>query len=159
MAPPAFATRFLGLSVGLTVVFGKLGALLPFVVGSSCVPSLTFYTIVLGLGDAADEEKQGHATYDFTRYTFLAPVYIGSMNAIGALVSKILDVDGMRRFVLTWAMAQSITLAKVVTSGAYNFTSKKEWGTYVGGQLAVYAMIYPGICQVVENIIVKNIKG
>ena len=50
MEPPRFATHWWVAAAFLTLTFAKLGVLLPFVIGSYAVPSLTFQAILLAIG-------------------------------------------------------------------------------------------------------------
>jgi len=112
-----------------------------FVIGSSCFVFLPFFF-------AVSRFKKERFNYDYTTYTFLAPVSLGLMNVISLLIAEQFHLSPRERFLLISMLAPIVVLAFVALFKVYNYTTI-QWIRHTIKMYLLYFFVW--------NVIVYNL--
>ena len=86
-----------------------------FVIGSSCLVFLPYFYIVSNF-----DPRQFN--FDYTLYTYFAPIALGIMNLISLLLAKKFNISTKNRFLYTSIIAPTMVLFTVIYFNIYNYT-------------------------------------
>ena len=112
-----------------------------FVVGSSFLVFFQFYY--------SAKNHQPKKTYDYYRYTLVAPIWFGLWNIISLIIAEKYKLNFEKRFLLiSFISALSIMIISTKLR-SYNFT-RNEWYKYYVYILIKYLFTW--------NVIIKNIE-
>ena len=114
-----------------------------FVIGSSIISYIIILLVVIYLF------KTKEATFDYYRYTVLAPIGIGTLSLLSKYVSINYNISLKKSYLffsLLSATFVSINISR--DDGAYNFSSTQRWFIqyiliFVGHMFMYNGIIYP----------------
>src|SRR5205823_3048293 len=73
------------------------------------------------------------ANYPYKNYTFIAPVFLGLLNAFGLYISKEFNLSRIYRFLLTAIIGALLVSIIITIIKAYKFDTKEQWiEQYIG---------------------------
>jgi hypothetical protein len=113
-----------------------------FIIGSSCIVFLPFFYIVSNF-------NKKDFNYDYTSYTFIAPIWLGLMNMFSLLISEQYHFSPRERFLFISIFAPTIVLSFVVLFKMYNY-STVQWIKYIIMLYLLYFFIW--------NVVVYNLE-
>lgn len=114
-----------------------------FIIGSSWPLFITYFYIV----STYDEIRN----YSFKNYVMVAPLFLGLLNVLGLYIAKQYDVSRMNRFVITGIIGAIVVSITITLSGAYKFTTQKEWINQYIGLFLIYAFTFVIIANNTDN--------
>ena len=114
-----------------------------FVIGSSIISYLIILLVVIYLF------KNKQATFDYYRYTVLAPIGIGILSLLSKYVSMNYNISLKSAYFLFSILSASFVSINISRDeGAYNFKTKERWYLqylliFVGHLFMYNGIIYP----------------
>lgn len=116
-----------------------------FVIGSSF---LVFFPHFLAVGMA--DEKQ--LNYTYKQYTFVAPIYLGLVNAISLFIATTFALSRRTRYVLIGSISPLIVSSFSYLFQTYNY-SNEQWMTYAIGLFIKHFTIFNVIIYSLDKYI------
>ena len=114
-----------------------------FIIGSSIISYLIILLVVIYLF------KNKQATFDYYRYTVLAPIGIGILSLLSKYVSMNYNISLKSAYFLFSILSASFVSINISRDeGAYNFKTKERWYLqylliFVGHLFMYNGIIYP----------------
>lgn len=114
-----------------------------FVIGSSIISYLIILLVVIYLF------KNKQATFDYYRYTVLAPIGIGLLSVLSKYISMNYNISLKSAYFLFSILSASFVSINISRDeGAYNFKTKERWYLqylliFVGHLFMYNMIIYP----------------
>ncbi len=114
-----------------------------FVIGSSIISYLIILLVVIYLF------KNKQATFDYYRYTVLAPIGIGILSLLSKYISMDYNISLKSAYFLFSILSASFVSINISRDeGAYNFKTKERWYLqylliFVGHLFMYNGIIYP----------------
>ena len=114
-----------------------------FVIGSSIISYLIILLVVIYLF------KNKQATFDYYRYTVLAPIGIGILSLLSKYISMNYNISLKSAYFLFSILSASFVSINISRDeGAYNFKTKERWYLqylliFVGHLFMYNGIIYP----------------
>jgi hypothetical protein len=86
-----------------------------FVIGSSFLVFLPYFFVV-------SRYKKSDFNYNYTSYTFLAPVVLGLMNVASLIIANQFNLSKRYRYLLVSILAPTLVMITVTVFKVYNYT-------------------------------------
>ena len=115
-----------------------------FVVGSSY---LVFIFPFYNVSKLSPHEKN----YTYQNYTFIAPLYIGLMNALSLYLATLFSLSMIERYYLISLISATIVCIFSTYRKAYNY-SRHQWILYYIRIFALHFILYSVIIYSIEKI-------
>ena len=106
-----------------------------FVIGSSFLVFLPFF-------NAVSHFKKELFNYDYTSYTFTAPLILGVMNMFSLLLAKLFNLSKRIRFLVISLLAPTVVLIYVYFWKVYNYTTKEQWFEHIWKLYLIYFIAF-----------------
>jgi len=117
-----------------------------FVIGSSFLVFFPFF-------NAVSHFKKELFNYDYTSYTFLAPVALGFMNMFSLLLAKQFNLSKRMRFLAISLLAPTIVLIYVYLMKVYNYTTKEQWFEHIWKLYLLYFITFNVVVYLLDRFI------
>jgi len=116
-----------------------------FIIGSSYpVIILPFYIV-----SRLNSKK---INYTYKSYTFIAPLYIGIMNALSLYIMSVFSLSMENRYYLISIISAIIVATFATHAQAYNY-NRREWALYYMRLFILHFILYNVIIYSIEKII------
>jgi hypothetical protein len=105
-----------------------------FVIGSSCLVFLPYFYVV-------SKFNPSKFNFDYTWYTFIAPIGLGLMNLASLIIAEKFSISNSNRFLYASIIAPTLVLATVMFFKIYNYTTE-DWISHIIGLYSMYFVVF-----------------
>lgn len=113
-----------------------------FIIGSSWIVFIFFFVPVSQFGDIKN--------FDYKRYTFIAPLFLGLLNTFGLFLQKNYNLNDFKRFLYTGLIGAILVSIVITLFKAYNFSTTERWiRQYINLQL-IYFFTFSIVIRTLE---------
>lgn len=116
-----------------------------FVIGSSF---LVFAPYFYAVSNFKDEKFN----YDYKRYTFGAPIFLGFMNMLSLFIAEKFKISKTYRFLLISIISATIVLLTIIYFKIYNYTPN-EWVNHIIQMYCLYFFTFNFIVFTIDMYI------
>jgi len=95
-----------------------------FVIGSSFLVFLPYFF-------AVSRFKKSYFNYNYTSYTFLAPIVLGLMNVVSLFIANQFNLSKRNRYLLISILAPTLVMITVTVFNIYNYTFQRRISHYI----------------------------